>query len=189
MNIILMGYRGTGKSTAGLALAALLGYSFTDTDVLIRRRTGQTVEQIVAAGGWEAFRAAERTAVVEAAGTDGAVVALGGGAILDPRNVAALRAKGFFVWLTAEAATIVSRLEKDLAGGAQRPSLSGRPVTDEVTGILAEREPIYRACADLAVDTTNRTATEVAAAIRAALEARQAKVEPVGGEVAGAKEG
>lgn len=189
MNVILMGYRGTGKTSAGLALAALLGYSLIDTDALVRRRTGQTVEQIVTAGGWEAFRAAERAAVAEAAAADGAVIALGGGAILDPQNVAALKDGGLFVWLTADPATILRRLEQDPDGGAQRPSLSGRPVADEVTAILAEREPIYRACADLVVDTTNRTAAEVAAAIRTALEARQEKGEPARGAAAGEKEG
>jgi len=189
MNVILMGYRGTGKTSAGLALAALLGYSLIDTDALVQQRTGQTVERIVAAGGWEAFRAAERAAVAEAAAADGAVIALGGGVILDPKNVAVLKDRGLFVWLTADPATILRRLEQDPDGKAQRPSLSGRSVADEVIGILAEREPIYRACADLAVDTTNRTAAEVAAAIRTALEARRAKGEPTRCAAAATKEG
>lgn len=188
MNVILMGYRGTGKSAAGLALAKLLGYAFLDTDALVRRRTGQTVAELVAAGGWEAFRAAERAAVAEAAAGERGVIALGGGAVLDPANVALLRPKGRFVWLTADAATIVRRLAADGAGGAQRPSLSGRPVADEVAELLAQREPLYRRLADLVIDTTDRPAAEVARAIRAALEAGPPSPPPEGGSSANAKE-
>jgi shikimate kinase len=187
-NIILTGYRGTGKTQAGLALAALLGYSFLDTDELVRRRTGQTVERIVAAGGWEAFRAAEHAAVVEAARAKRAVIALGGGAILDPRNVAALKEKGCFVWLTADVATIVARLAKDPASASQRPSLSGRPIAAEVAEVLAEREPLYRRDAALIIDTSSRTPAEVAAAICAALNSGPAPTLPDGAPSAPAKE-
>ena len=177
MNIILMGYRCTGKSSAGLKLAALLGRPFHDTDELIRCRTGRTVEEIVAADGWSAFREEERAVIGDLSGTDGSIIAPGGGALLDDRNVARLKGNGLFVWLVADAATIVRRLEKDPAGGANRPSLSGKPVAQEVQEILAEREPLYRRIADLVVDTTSRTAEEVAAAICSGL---RGKIPPAG---------
>lgn len=165
MNIILTGYRCTGKTLTGRRLADLLGRPFFDTDELIRHRTGRTVEEIVSEGGWPAFRDAERGVIRNLALLDGGVVASGGGAFLDARNVERLKKNGFFVWLVADAATIVRRLEKDQAGGNKRPSLSGMPAEEEVQEILAQREPIYRRIADLVVDTASRTVEEVAAAI------------------------
>jgi len=180
MNIILMGYRCTGKSSAGRKLAALLGRPFHDTDELIRRRTGRTVEEIVAAEGWSVFREEERAVIGDLSGTDGSVIAPGGGALLDHRNVAKLKENGLFVWLIADAATIARRLEADPGGGANRPSLSGKPVADEVREILAEREPLYRQIADLVVDTASLTAEEVATAICSGL---RGKIPPAGKEV------
>ena len=162
MNIILTGYRCTGKTSAGKRLSARLGCPFFDTDELIIHRTGRTVEEIVAEEGWPAFREAERAVIRDLSGLDGGVIAPGGGALLDPRNVESLKENGLFVWLVADAATIARRLEKDQAGGATRPSLSGKPVEEEVQEILAQREPIYRRIADLTVDTASRKVEAVA---------------------------
>ena len=166
MKIVLIGYRCTGKTSAGQKLAGLLDWPFCDTDEVIRRRTGRTVEEIVAQGGWDAFREAERAVIGELAQTDGCVIALGGGAVQDPRNVACLRKSSIFVWLVADAGVITGRLQKDPATDAQRPSLTGRPIALEVAEVLARREPIYRRIADLTIDTASRTADEVAGAIR-----------------------
>ena len=109
MNIILTGYRCTGKSSAGRRLSARLGRPLFDTDDLILHRTGKTVEQIVAAGGWPAFRDAERAVIRNLSLLDGGVIATGGGALMDPRNVAYLRGNGLFVWLMADPATIAGK--------------------------------------------------------------------------------
>jgi shikimate kinase len=162
MNIIFTGYRCTGKTSAGRRLAALLGRDFYDADELIIRRAGRSIEQIVAEGGWPAFRELERAVIAELSGKDHCVIAPGGGAILDERNVEHLKIKGFFVWLVADSATIAQRLNKDQTGGAPRPSLTGKPVATEIQEILAQREPIYRRIADLVVDTSHRTVEEVA---------------------------
>jgi len=84
MNIILMGFRCTGKTAAGRRLAESLGFSFTDTDELVERQTGRLIPRIVAEQGWPAFRAAERAAIRELAGADRSVIALGGGVVCDP---------------------------------------------------------------------------------------------------------
>jgi shikimate kinase len=172
INILLMGYRCTGKTAAGRCLAARLGLPFQDTDELIAGREGQTVETIVARRGWSAFREAEHAVIRRLSQSRGSVIALGGGAVINPGNVEALRENGLFVWLRADAATIVRRLQKDQAGGAPRPSLTGLPVEQEVRGLLAEREAIYSRLADLAVDTTLRTVEEVSEAIAAGLGKR-----------------
>jgi len=180
MNIILVGYRCTGKTAAGRSLAARLGVPFYDTDELIARREGRTVDEIVAAQGWPAFRELERAVIGDLAGTDGSVIALGGGAVLDTRNVESLRGNGLFVWLCAAAHVIAERMESDPASGAQRPSLIGKASTMEVNEILAEREPLYRRLADLAVDTTETGVEGVAEAICTGLGERFQQAERAG---------
>ena len=125
MNIIFTGYRCTGKTSAGKRLAQLLGRAFYDADDLIIKLTGRSVEQIVAEKGWPAFREVERAVILELSGKDNCVIAPGGGAVLDQRNVEALKKNGLFVWLVADTATIVRRLKKDQAGGAPRPLALG----------------------------------------------------------------
>ncbi|MDI9570529.1 MAG: shikimate kinase [Pseudomonadota bacterium] len=165
MNIVLIGYRACGKTSAGRALAERMRRPFLDTDALIQERTGKTIRELVAAGGWPAFRDAERACIREIARRDGLVISLGGGAVLDRRNVTDLKRRGLFFWLTADAATIRRRLEQDPESGGQRPSLSGGDAGEEIDSILRQRTPIYRGIADGVVDTTRLTIPEVAAAI------------------------
>jgi shikimate kinase len=172
MNIVLMGVRCTGKSTVGRCLAEKLGVPFTDTDELIEQRTGRLISRIVAEKGWPAFRAAEKAVIHELAAADNGVIALGGGAVCDADNVEALKAKGVFVWLSARPEEIASRMGKDAADGAERPSLTGAPSVDEIRAVMAEREPLYRRLADLVVDTTGIDAAGVAEKIRTGLRER-----------------
>lgn len=172
MNIILTGYRCTGKTSAGRGLAEHLGFSFCDTDERIERQTGLPIPRIVAEQGWDAFRQAERAAILELSGADHSVIALGGGAVLDSRNVDFLKGNGFFVWLIADAKTIAARMGNDEASGNRRPSLTQATSVGEIDQILAEREPLYRRLADLVVDTTEIEAKRVAEAICAGLRKR-----------------
>lgn len=165
MNIIFTGYRCTGKTSAGRRLAQLLGCAFYDADERIIQLAGRSVEQIVAEKGWPAFREVERAVILELSGKDHCVIAPGGGAVLDERNVEALKKNGLFVWLVADTETIVRRLRKDQTGGAPRPSLSGKPVEEEVREVLAQREPVYRRIADWTIDTSALTVEEVVESI------------------------
>jgi len=182
MNIILMGYRCTGKTATGRHLAARLGLPFYDTDELIARQAGRTVEAIVAEQEWPAFREAERAVVAALSRTDRGVIALGGGAVLDAKNVENLRRNGLFVWLVADAGIIAGRMANDPASGPQRPSLTGRPSIVEVKEILAEREPLYRRLAALTVDTTANGVEGVAEAICAGLREKVPKAEGIIGK-------
>jgi shikimate kinase len=165
MNIIFTGYRCTGKTSTGRRLATLLGCDFHDVDDFIVERAGRPVEQVVAEGGWTAFRALERAALAELSRRDRCVIAPGGGAIMDKRNVEQLKKNGLIVWLVADSATIVQRLAKDQTGGSPRPSLTGKPVEAEVQEVLTQREPVYRSISDMLVDTSRRTIDEVAETI------------------------
>ncbi len=173
MNIILMGARCTGKSTVGRCLAERLGVPFTDTDERIEQRTGRLISRIVAEKGWPAFREEERAVIRELAGADRGVIALGGGVVCDADNVEVLKAKGVFVWLSARPEEIASRMGKDAADGTERPSLTGAPSVEEIRAVMAEREPLYRRLADIAVDTTQLDAAGVAEAILAGLGERE----------------
>ena len=169
MNIILIGYRGSGKTTVGRELAKLLERPFFDSDRMVFAKTGRTVSEIVEAGGWPAFREAEKAVIADLSALDQAVISLGGGAIMDPDNVAALEERGKFVWLKADARTLARRMQSEKNGGGQRPSLTGAGTLEEVERVLAERLPVYRALADLAVDTAGKYPAGIAVEIAAAV--------------------
>ena len=153
--IFLIGYRATGKSSVGRALAAQLGLPFLDMDQEIEARAGRPISALVAAEGWEAFRRLERELLAElAAGREAMVIATGGGAVLHQGLLPQLKADHLVVWLTADTATIGARLAADPATASQRPSLTGQTVQAEIAPVLAEREPLYRQSANYIVDTT-----------------------------------
>jgi shikimate kinase len=171
MNIVLIGYRASGKTVVGKRLSELLGLSFHDTDDLIREWTGKSVRQIVREGGWPAFRTAEKAVISRLSGLEGSVIALGGGAVNARENVEVLKENGFFVWLQADETSILERMGSDDANGEKRPPLGDRGMAEEVRELLAERTPVYRAHADLVIDTTGRSAEEVASEIAGAIGA------------------
>ena len=182
MNIILMGYRCTGKTTVGRRLAERLGLTFRDTDEMVEQRLGRLIPRIVAEEGWQAFRDAERAVIEELAAAESGVIALGGGALCDRRNVSALKGKGLFIWLFAAAETIAVRMEKDEATGADRPSLTGIGSIEEAKLIMAQREPLYRSLADLSVDTAASDVEGVTQTIIEALRGRLATAAEPGGK-------
>ncbi|WP_167941036.1 shikimate kinase AroL [Desulfobaculum xiamenense] len=141
-NVYLVGLRASGKTSLGRALAKRLGREFLDTDELVRQAAGRDVADIVAEGGWESFRRMEREALRGIAADAGAVVATGGGIVLDAENRAFMRAGGPVFYLMADVALLMSRLAVDPAEG-QRPALTDLSPEDEMRATLAEREPLY----------------------------------------------
>jgi shikimate kinase len=162
MNIILIGYRASGKTAAGRELARMLDRPFFDTDRMIFGKTGRTIREIVEESGWQAFREVEKTVIWELSGLDGAVIATGGGAVMDPDNVAMLREGGRFVWLQADARILALRMSRDRNGAAQRPSLTGAGTLEEVERVLVKRVPVYRVVADVIVDTAGKDPAGIA---------------------------
>ncbi len=164
MNFVLIGYRGTGKTSAGKAAAEMLGLDFCDTDEIIKRQTGKSVKEIVEAGGWPAFRAQEKAVIRALPDSGGNIISLGGGAVLDPENIDELKKRqSVFIWLFADPAVIAQRIENDANSGGQRPALGS--AADDVTGIIRERTPIYRRLADCLIDTSDRGIGEIADSI------------------------
>ncbi len=166
MNIVLIGYRGTGKSTVGKRLAARLGRDCLSTDAEIVTRAKRTIPEIVAQEGWEYFRDLESAVCRDLAGRDQLVLDTGGGAILRPQNVEALKKSGKLFWLTASVETIAKRI----GGDNQRPSLTGtKSFVEEIQDVLREREPKYRAAADHIIATDGRTIDQLVETLLALL--------------------
>jgi len=161
MNIILIGYRGTGKTVVGRALAKRLGRSFFDADVYIEDKAGRTIKDMVAQEGWLFFRAREKEAIQEISAADDCVIAPGGGAVMDDDNVISLHHNGWFVLLKADIDTMIQRIQGDDTSAQQRPSLLGSDIYEETRTLLKERMPTYERVADLVVDTTHLTIDEV----------------------------
>ncbi len=162
MNIVLIGYRGTGKSTVGKRLAARLGRECLSTAAEIVARAKRTIPEIVAQEGWEHFRDLESAVCRDFSGRDQLVIDTGGGAILRPQNVEALKKSGALAWLTASVETIAKRI----GGDNQRPSLTGtKSFVEEVQDVLREREPKYRAAADYVLATDGRTVDQLVEAL------------------------
>lgn len=166
MNIVLIGYRGTGKSSVGKVLAERLGRRLISTDAEVVRRAGLSIPEIVKQSGWDHFRDLESEVCQDLAGQDGLIIDTGGGAVLRSQNVARLKTNGTLFWLTADVATIAARI----GGDSQRPSLTGsKSFVEEIDDVLRERTPIYAAAADHVVATDGRSLADVVATILARL--------------------
>jgi shikimate kinase len=166
MNVVLIGYRGTGKSTVGKLVAARLDRVLVSTDAEIVKLVGQSIPEIIEQHGWEYFRDLETKICQDLAGRDGVVIDTGGGAILRSQNVEGLKRTGKLFWLTAPVETIAKRIGAD----TQRPSLTGtKSFLDEIQDVLRERTPKYQAAADYIIETDEKSTTQVADEILARL--------------------
>jgi shikimate kinase len=152
----LVGMMGAGKSTVGPAVARRLARSFVDLDDVIVAEAGRVIPEIFAAEGEPGFRRREAAALRRLAGAE-AVVACGGGIVVDPENVALLRASGMVAWLEAPAEVLAQRVR--VAAG--RPMLAAEGVGG-LKGILASRAEAYAAAAHCRVDTVGRDPEEIA---------------------------
>ena len=177
---VLIGPPGAGKSTVGPLLAALLGAEFTETDAMVEETAGKPVSDIFITDGEPAFRGLERAAVAAALSQHPGIVALGGGAVMDPQTRQRL-AGHRVVYLQTGFAAAVRRVGLD----SPRPLLIGNP-RGRMRELLAERVGVYEALAQITVVTDDRDPQEIADEIAAAVTAR---IAAAAGEGAGAGEG
>jgi shikimate kinase len=161
MNIVLIGYRGSGKSVVGQRLAERLGRPFIDVDVLIEKRQKASIQKLVESSGWAYFREVEKKIIDEVCRRDSEVIAPGGGAVLDPENVNSLKRKGLVIWLKAEPGVLAKRLEGDAHRKLQRPTLTGKGTVEELEEVLLARMPYYQKAADAEIDTSTLDPEEV----------------------------
>lgn len=162
--IFLIGYRGAGKTTVARLVAERLDWPWHDADAFLERKLGRTIRDIFQQDGEAAFRKMEAVSLEELLTSEDqrVVLATGGGVVLRPENREKLGRAGLVIWLTADATTLWRRLQGDAATGPQRPALTDRGGLAEIEALLAAREPLYRACADLIIDTTALSPNAVA---------------------------
>lgn len=159
-NILLVGYRGTGKSTLGKRLAEVLHMTFLDMDRIIVEEGGRSISKMVQEQGWPYFRRQESLLLQRLSFLKGRVIATGGGIILAPENRLLLSKMGMVVWLRADIAVIVARLQGDHESAVQRPAFSDRDLWEETDLILRERAPFYENVSDFSLDTSTLTIGE-----------------------------
>jgi shikimate kinase len=163
MNIVLIGYRGTGKSRVASRLAELSKWPVVSTDAEIVKKAGMPVSDIIRKRSWDYFRDVESEICRQAGKKDRTIIDTGGGAVLRKENVEALRQRGRIFWLTAEVSTIMERIK----ASNERPSLTGKKsYVEEVEEVLQERIPLYKAAADHIIPTDGRTIDEIATEVR-----------------------
>jgi shikimate kinase len=165
MNIVLVGARCSGKTTVGKILSAMTGKVFLDTDALVEEKAGSSIEELIAARGWETFRGFEKQAVRAVSARDNQIIATGGGVVLDEVNVNHLATNALVVWLDGKADVLRQRMEKEQQSGKRRPSLTGTDPLQEITEVLTAREPGYGRASALRVDTTGLSPEEVASVV------------------------
>jgi len=162
MNLVLVGYRGTGKSVIARRLGRLLDRPVVSLDSEIVRLAGRPIPGLVAERGWDHFRDLEEQICRRVGAQDGQILDCGGGVVEREANGVALREHGHVFWLRAIPATIVARI----GGDGNRPSLTGgKSFTDEVSDVLQRRTPLYQAMAHEVIDTDGRTRDDIAAEI------------------------
>lgn len=165
MNVILIGYRGCGKTSVGRKLAHQLWKDFADVDTETRKRfDNDTIADIWQAHGESAWRAAEVEVTKELCAKDELVIGLGGGTLMQPAARAAVEAADAKrIYLKCAVKELARRIDADDATQGSRPSLTeatggeARSASQEIADVLAEREPVYRAVADREFDVTHCT--------------------------------
>ena len=161
-HLVLVGMMGAGKTTIGRSIAARLGRTLYDSDLMIEAREGRTVREIFATDGEPAFRTIETEVLLEGlAAAEPSVIAAAGGVVLKAENRAALRqSTARVVWLRADPELLVERVKS----GPHRPLLDDDPEA-VLRAMYVEREPLYREVADAIVTVDNRSINDVVDAV------------------------
>ena len=152
MNIVLIGFRGTGKTTIGKELAKRLNRDFISTDAEVEKMEGKTINEIVDSPGWGRFRELEREATEAISKMDNCIIDTGGGTILYEENFNKMKENGIFILLKAEKGRIIERIKRK--GNEKRPSLTGKDAAEEAEELLAQRNAKYKNAADFSIDTS-----------------------------------
>ncbi len=157
-NIVLIGFMGCGKSTVGKELAAVLKFSFCDTDALIEATYEKSISKMFEEDGEAYFRNAETELLKKlSAEADGIVLATGGGMPMRKENAKLLRDIGNVIFLETKIEDILERLQKDTG----RPLADGVDKENRLRLLYEERLPVYRAAADYCVDTEQKSVQEI----------------------------
>ena len=161
LNLFLIGYRCSGKSTVGKTLAEKLSRSFFDTDALVVAQQRMSIKEIVNSHGWEGFRGMEHAILKKVSTSNGQVVATGGGIVLNDENVMLMKENGKIIWLRAKPETIKARMAQDTDTQDFRPALTLQDSISEIEETLQLRKPLYKKAMDFYVDTDEHNVREI----------------------------
>jgi len=173
VNIYLIGYRCSGKTTVGKSLAETLGWFFIDLDSEFVRQIRTPISEFVAQHGWDRFREKEHHILKRICAKTRHVVATGGGVVTDHRNTQIMQGSGTIVWLKASIASIKQRILNDHTTDTLRPALTSDGTVNEIDELLAERTPLYATAADLSIETDNYDVIKISDRIAKQLEESQ----------------
>lgn len=166
LNIVLCGFMASGKTTVGRMLSEITGREFIDTDSLIEKEGGVTIAEIFEQDGESLFRELERETIERISRQKGRIIAFGGGAVLDRRNVDAVRQNAVVYWLKVTSADVLSRAA----------DIDGRPLLpdgiERVEELLLSREKAYAEAADVVIETGCKSVAKVAWEIASDFRAR-----------------
>lgn len=163
MNIILIGFMGCGKSTIGIKLSYYLRTPLLDTDKLIEKKAQTTISEIFAKQGEPAFRDMETACIRDLIEEKGSyIISTGGGLPMREENAELLHKLGKVVLLRVKPETVYARLKNDTT----RPLLQGDNPEQKIRDLMAVREPVYEACADVIVDVDDKSFEEILAEIK-----------------------
>jgi shikimate kinase len=165
-SIVLVGMMGAGKSSVGRCLQRRTGLARIDIDENVSAQFGMPIAEIFKKLGEHAFRDAETAAICAVAPARPAIIVTGGGIVLRPENVEALKKLGILVWLTADEAILFERASRR----NERPLLQNENPRSVFFQLLRSRKPLYAAAADFEIDTSAKTHDEVAEEILSKLE-------------------
>jgi len=171
MNIYLIGFRCTGKTTVGKIIANKLKVEFIDADDEIVKQQGMQISDIVDKHGWTYFREKESDIIKEISGMGNTVVATGGGVILNKDNVEHMKKSGTVIWLRANPETVKNRILQDEKTKQSRPSLTSKGLIDEIQETIEIRTPLYKEAMKFHIDTDEKGIEEVADRIVKRLDA------------------
>jgi shikimate kinase len=161
MNVVLIGFRGSGKTTVGKALAARLGREFIDCDEHIERKTHLTIREIFERWGESHFRNLESEAIADLAKLDGKVIATGGGAVLRYKNIQMLKRNAKIFHLEVNPENAFRRIESDGSTRQRRPALTEKDPFTEIREQIELRRPYYLQGADVTIATDGRSVEEI----------------------------
>lgn len=164
-NIVLIGYRGCGKSTVGRLLAERLGWQHIDTDQLLRQRLNRSIAEVFSCEGERFFREVESEVIAELAPAQPAVISVGAGAVVSEHNRKRLCGLGCIVWLRASVPELHRRITSDQESASTRPPLSDADPLAEINATLAARASYYEQLAEVRIDTTDVPPERVATMI------------------------
>lgn len=162
MHLYLVGYRGSGKTTLAKHLSELLSLPWCDSDVEVETSEGCSIREIFDKHGETGFRDREVAAIDRLSQRPSSVIALGGGAILRPKNRQTVVRTGRCVWLTAAPEELAKRIYADVSSAERRPALTNLGQLEEIRSLLARREPLYREVANLTIETDSAPLEEIA---------------------------